>query len=294
LNDLVDQINKFYVGEEGAGLPDHPTGSRVRALVAPHIDLRMGGPVYTHAYRALAEGKRPGLFVIMGTCHSPLPQLFSLSSKEFETPFGTARLDREFYEALRGEFGSFHFLEDLSHRSEHTIEFQLLFLQHLYQKSEIMILPILASFSFRELQKAESRELFWKFVQGLKSVEQKSGTEVCYIASVDLAHMGPRYGDSFQPDDRFIEETSRKDLEMLDYVHSLDPHGFLDYIRSEEDRRRICGFPPIYTMLNLLNDVEGKVLCHSHSRMDGMGSFVTYASMVFTDHSRPGDSDNSD
>jgi len=95
--------------------------------------------------------------------------------------------------------------------------------------------------------------------------------------------MGPRYGDSFLPDQAFIDETSRKDLEMLDHVTACDPEGFFEYIRSEEDRRRICGFSPLYTMLSLIGKAKGQVLCHNHCKMDKAGSFVTYASLAFHD-----------
>jgi len=283
---LLEQINDMYVGEDGAGLPGPVTDRRIRALVAPHIDLRMGGQVYTHAYRALAESDPPDLFVIIGTCHSGLPCLFSLSGKDFETPLGISRLDQEFYEALRREFASSQYDKDLAHRSEHTIEFQLLFLQHLYRTTEVKILPVLASFSYEEFASPERKKLFWDFIETLKATEQLSGKRVCYIASVDLAHMGPRYGDSFQPDRSFIDDTSKKDLEMLEYVTSNDPQGFFEYLSRERDRRRICGFPAIYTILNLIGETEGRLLRHSHCTMDDTGSFVTYASLAFYDRDR--------
>jgi len=282
--DLFDTISAFYLHPEGAGAPQANTGRLVRALVAPHIDLRSGGPTYTHAYRALAEGPPPDLFVIMGTGHMGLPQMFSISPKDFETPLGVSPSDPEFLDRLKARFGEPLFAEDLSHRHEHTIEFQLVFLHHLFRLAPPRILPILCSFSYADLQPDSTSphpEWFTRFVEAFKAVQRETGRRVCFIASVDFAHIGPRYGDSLQPDDTLIEDVKRKDRQMLELILASDPQAFFGYIASEQDERRICGFPALYTMLHLLDGEKGKLLSHSHTVMDPTGSFVTYASAVF-------------
>ncbi len=253
--------------------------------MAPHIDLRLGGPTYTHAYRELAESAPPDLFVILGTGHMGLPEPFSVSSKDFQTPLGTAVTDRDFLRLLRERCQEPLFEEDLTHRSEHTIEFQVVFLQHLFPQQPIRILPVLCSFSYRELSSSpyaeRTRPLFWKFIEGVRKAEAQSGKRVCWIASVDLAHIGPRYGDSFRPTEEHIKNVSVKDREMLDQVAAADAENFFRLVQEERDERRICGFSPLYTLLNLMDDQRGRLLAHDHSIMDPTGSFVTYASMVF-------------
>jgi AmmeMemoRadiSam system protein B len=176
------------------------------------------------------------------------------------------------------------FREDLSHRHEHTIEFQLVFLHHLFRVSPPRILPILCSFSYADVQggaKSPHREWFGRFVGAFRTAVRETGRRACFIASVDFAHIGPRYGDSFQPDEARIKDVMRKDGEMLESVLSADSAAFLEYIASEQDQRRICGFPALYTLLHLLDGEKGRLLSHSHSVMDPSGSFVTYGSAVF-------------
>ncbi len=282
---LSETLSGFYTDTKAAGLPGARKKQPLRALVAPHIDLRLGGPTYTHAYRELAESEPPDLFVILGTGHMGLPELFSISSKDFQTPLGTAVLDRDFLRILREQCQEPLFEEDLTHRSEHTIEFQIVFLQHLFPQQPIRILPVLCSFSYRELCSSpyaeRTRPLFWKFIEGVRKAEAQSGRRVCWIASVDLAHIGPRYGDSFRPTEEDIKNVSVKDLEMLDQVAAADAENFFRLVQEERDERRICGFSPLYTLLNLMDDQTGRLLAHDHSIMDPTGSFVTYASMVF-------------
>ena len=282
--DLFDAVSAFYLHPDGAGAPQPHGGPAVRALIAPHIDLRSGGPTYTPAYRALAEGPAPDLFVIMGTGHMGLPQMFSISPKDFQTPLGISAADTEFLEALKAELAEPLFGEDLSHRHEHTIEFQLVFLHHLFRLAPPRILPILCSFSYADLQpgsKSPHRQWFNRFVETFETVHRRSGRRICFVASVDFAHMGPRYGDSFTPDQATIDDVKRKDREMLESILSPDADAFFKYIASERDQRRICGFPALYTMLHLLDGQKGRLLSHNHTVMDQTGSFVTYASAVF-------------
>ena len=65
----------------------------------------------------------------MGTCHEPLPNYFALSRKDFETPLGLLSADNDFIDDLVSRSDLDLFADELSHRREHTIEFQTLFLK---------------------------------------------------------------------------------------------------------------------------------------------------------------------
>lgn len=281
--DLIRRISSFYTHPNGAGLPGDRTERRIKGLIAPHIDLRLGGPCYTHAYRPLAESRIPDLFVILGTAHMGVPELFSVSEKDFETPLGTVQCDREFAARLRGILGD-GFREDLSHRHEHTIEFQTIFLQHLLRGREFKILPVLVGFSYLHLREPglaeEGRRLFDDFIHAMKEAESLSGKRVCYLSSIDLAHIGPLYGDDFKMDEERITDIKTRDARMLDLVKAGDAEGFFGFVEEERDSRRICGFSPLYAFLTLLEAKPVQVRAHDHALMDEAGSFVTFTSGV--------------
>ncbi|HSR50070.1 MAG TPA: AmmeMemoRadiSam system protein B [Acidobacteriota bacterium] len=282
--ELARQISDFYGDPKGAGTPGRAASPAPQALIAPHIDLRLGGPSYTHAYRVLAESETPDLFIILGTGHHGLPDLFSVSRKDFQTPLGTAATDREFADRLLDSAGNGLFKEDLAHRIEHTIEFQVIFLQHLLGNRPFKILPVLVSFSYLNFQHPtvadQHRKLFDTFLEALQRTADQSGRRICYIASVDLAHIGPRYGDAFRPEEQHIQDVRKKDQEMLNPILSGDARDFFRYVAEEEDRRRICGFSPLYTLMTLLEGRKTRLLDHSHAIMDETGSFVTFTSGV--------------
>jgi AmmeMemoRadiSam system protein B len=282
---LLEEISSFYSHPDGAGIPGATCASgALRALVAPHIDLRSGGPTYTHAYRALAESPKPDLVVIFGTGHHGLPEMYSISDKDFETPLGVSRTDRDFLQAFRARVPEPLFSEDFSHRHEHTIEFQLVFLHHLFRAAPPPILPILCSFSYDDVSPespSPHRDWMARLLEGLRDAERETGKRACFIASVDFAHIGPRYGDASRRDQRAIEDTLRQDGEMLEPVMRADAQGFYNYIAAEHDRRRICGFPALYTILQLLDGERGRLFRHSYAVVDQQGSFVTFASLAF-------------
>ena len=64
-------LRSYFTHPEGpGGIPGLPKDARrLVGVVVPHIDLDRGGPIYAHAYRAVAERSDAELFVIFGTAH---------------------------------------------------------------------------------------------------------------------------------------------------------------------------------------------------------------------------------
>ena len=279
-DDLRVQLKSFFAPENGG--PGDPTPIEPRktiaGLIAPHIDLRSGGPCFAYAYKALVEANTVHTCVVLGTGHEPLPHYFALCRKDFETPIGSVVVDQEFIGELSSRCRLDLFADEFAHRREHTIEFQALFLRLLLP--EVRIVPILCSFGVEELeQRSPDIE---HAVQALKETVYNYAHPVCLLSSVDLAHIGPRYGDSFRPHGGTIREHREADQRLLEIVSNADAEAFTATLIGERNRRRICGLPPLYTMLKTLGqEVEGELLLYDYSPVDNEGSFVTFASVAF-------------
>jgi AmmeMemoRadiSam system protein B len=102
---------------------------------------------------------------------------------------------------------------------------------------------------------------------------------VAGIAGADLAHLGPRFGEPapLTPDD--LGRVAREDRALLAAVEAGDPRGFFEAIAADGDRRRICGFSPIYALLRMLPDMHG--LVKHYGQWPDPQAVVTYASVVF-------------
>src|SRR5262249_25024295 len=106
---------------EEAGQPAPAAEAVPRALVAPHIDLRRGGATIARAYEEIGEKAKGGVrFVIIGTGHHLVEAYYALTRKHFETPFGPARCDLAFVDALAAKLGDKAYEHELAHRDEHS------------------------------------------------------------------------------------------------------------------------------------------------------------------------------
>ena len=277
-------MDGFFTHAEGPGPVEWATsGGAIRGAIAPHIDFHRGGPAYAWAYRHLAERCDGDLFVIFGTCHAGMRDPFALTRKDYATPFGPAAVDREFVDALAKRAGQDCFASELAHRGEHSIEFQAVFLRYLYAaRRDVTIVPILASFAHEALAQRRGPEddpRVPRFLDALGETIAASGRRVVVIAGADLAHMGPRFGDPAPISPVELERIEREDREMLGAVAVGDPRAFFDAVARDGDRRRICGYSPIYATLRVLGRARGDL--HRCGQWPDPEGVVTFASMTF-------------
>lgn len=267
-----------------AGDPTPDDGADLVALVAPHIDLRVGGPTYVPAYRALAAAGGADLAVVLGVGHAGVPGFFTVSTKDFATPLGVARTDCDFVAALSAAFGEDLTAEELLHRSDHTVEFQVLFLQRTLGAS-CRIVPVLCAFGCAQALEAGGPDAtrIERFAAALAetiAARRVRGERVVLVVSADLAHVGPRYGDPVPFDRLALLGVERADRETLEAVEAADPAGFLARVAADEHARRICGFSPLYTALLAAGGRRGRLLAYAQGVSDAMGSVVSYASLA--------------
>jgi MEMO1 family protein len=228
----------------------------IRALIAPHIDFHRGGSTYAWAYREVLERSDADLYVVLGTCHAGMPDPFAVTLKPYDTPLGPVPVDREFHEALSRRAGQDLLASEPAHRAEHSIEFQAVMLQHVVGRHRpFTILPVLASYLHESLWSAADPEAdprVPRFLDALQETIAASSRRVCLIAGVDLAHVGPRFGDAEANTPASLAQVERDDRAMLESVVGVDARGFYAGIAADHDARRICGLSPIYTLLRLM------------------------------------------
>lgn len=288
--ELTKEIDGFYraAREQTAALElGEPPEGRVAAIVAPHIDPRVGGVCAAQAFEALKEADpAPDLFVIFGTAHQPGESLFMLTEKPFETPLGRVEVDAEVAAALRQAYPGDLLRDEFLHKHEHSIEFQIVFLQHLLGPDKpFRILPVLVgSFgSFLADNRLPSADPDMQaFADALRQAIDRAGRRVCYIAGADLSHRGRKFGDDRDASEEFVEETRHADATMLAHVQAARPEEFFRHLQVDGDSQKVCGLPPVYTMLQVMGDgVEGRLVGYEVNIEKPTESFVSYAGMVF-------------
>jgi MEMO1 family protein len=288
LVELEDLLENFFTSEDGAGKPEPKLFNKekkVKAIIAPHIDLRVAGSCYSWAYKEMAESASDvDTIVILGTSHYGTGDLFILTEKDFQTPLGLLETDRDFIALLRSEFGRPLNGFESAHRLEHSIEFQTIFIQSIFKnRKPPKIVPILVT-SFYPLidsvDRPDQYQEFALFTSALKRTIEKWGKKLIFVVGADLAHIGRKFGDDFDAETR-LKEVKEADLEILKKIESCDANGLFNSIKAVRDCRRVCGFPPILTLLAACDKMEGKLLKYEQWSETATDSAVTYASLVF-------------
>jgi len=285
--EFTKQAASFFNGTKGPGfpVPDGQAHPPVRGIIAPHIDLRVGGPCYAWAYKELAERCDADLFVLLGTSHYGMGQLFVSTEKDYNTPLGPVKTDHEFIRALRQNYNGDLFADEILHRTEHSLEFQTLFLQYVFGgKHEFTVVPILVS-SFhplvlRQTSPAQDPRIA-DFLDALKKTIAQSGRKICLVAGVDFAHVGQKFGDQESLTQEFLDWVEAEDRRLIQALEKVDHNDFFAQIAKDGDRRRVCGFSPMYTFLHVVDAKRGKLLHYDRSVETATQSSVSFASLAF-------------
>lgn len=259
--------------------PSFPQGN-ITALVAPHIDLEAGKRVYSSAYQAI-KAIAPERLIILGVGHSMQKEMFSLTSKTFETPLGKVETDQSIVMELMKVGDRIVSREDFPHRDEHSIEFQLIFLQHILRDNPFTIIPILCG-SLIGCLTDYSREMYQSiggdFIRVLADVASDEHTVV--IAGVDLSHVGPKFGDDM-PASFIINQSERHDRRLLEFLCDMNTDGFWSESREIEDKFHVCGFSALGCLLEILPPSHGHLLNYEIFREDATRSAVSFAAAIF-------------
>jgi AmmeMemoRadiSam system protein B len=280
--DDVRQLGALLDGWLGSE-PETPAAGDLLAIAAPHVSPEGGFRCYGAAYGALPAAASTPTFVVLGTSHHGAPDRFGLTRKSFATPLGVAQTDTRLVDELVREAGEAVLLEEYCHAIEHSIEFQVLFLQRRFGP-ELRIVPILCGPFARAAARGrpEDDSGVARFLDALKELHAREGARLLWVLGVDLAHVGQRYGDRFEArvgDDRLraVEERDRRRLQTL---LDGDAGRFWDEVQEREDELRWCGAAPLYAFVRATSPAHGRLLRYEQWNIDP-ASVVSFASLAF-------------
>jgi AmmeMemoRadiSam system protein B len=284
-SELKDWISGFFEKAEQSHPPKSDLGE-IRGLISPHIDFRRGGRSYAVAYRELMNMYDAEIFIIFGTSHyADVENPFILTQKNFKTPFGEAETDTEVVERLASRCDWDLFDGEIAHRTEHSIEFQVVFLQYLFKdRKKFKIVPILCNSFFRMIQDGNSpreNEKVATFLDAIRETVSTLNNRAFIIAGADLAHVGLKFGDPQPVTQSTLRWIKERDLFSLSFTENLDAEGFYKSVEEEKDRRKICGLSPIYALISTINAEKGELLDYDQALEPDTGSVVSFASVGF-------------
>jgi AmmeMemoRadiSam system protein B len=272
---LKDTFDSFFDRSESAA----GTG-RLVGVAAPHVSPEGGRDCYAAAYDRLDSSLVEKTFVILGTSHYGGPDTLGLTRKSFTTPLGRAEVDQESVGFLLDKAPDVVAMEDYCHAVEHSIEFQVVFLQHRLG-APVRIIPILCGPFVGNLEDGGLGAFFNALAE--LAVERKE--DLFWILGIDLSHIGKRYGDPFSASayEGPMAAVQTEDKKRLDRVCEADFTGLKELVQPEVDHLKWCGFSPLYTFLASAGreqDIQGRVLKYQQWNIDPE-SVVSFAGIEF-------------
>ncbi len=253
-------------------------------LAAPHVSLEGGCDCYQAAYNALRPDFKGRTFVILGTSHHGRPEKFGLTRKAYTTPLGCAGTDSGLVDELARRAGAGVTMEDYCHAVEHSIEFQVLFLQQVCGP-EVRIVPVLCGPFASSLTGGgvpEQEPGVEAFLGALREIAAREGDRLFWVLGIDLAHIGPRYGDGFAAVAHrgAMAEVEKRDRSRLERVAAGDAIGFWEQVREGSDDLRWCGASVLYAFLRVAPEAKGELLRYGQWNIDER-SVVSFGAMAF-------------
>lgn len=281
---------QFYPAQRGACVDEigecleagkliEPLPETIVAGIVPHAGWVFSGSLAALVFSAVKKKhEKVDTFAIFGAAHGyygQSPAVYDTGS--WKTPLGEVAIDGELADAVLDSTAAVR--DSVAHRTEHSIEVQVPFMQYLFEGAKI--LPILVP----PTQQAE--ELGTGVGEVISRDEQK---KIVCIGSTDLTHYGPRYG--FTPMGTGKEAlkwaSCVNDRQFIDLALKFEPQKML---ASAAEHYNACGAgaaAAAVAVARRLGRTEGLLLAHTNSNeimLQKMGATsddsVGYAAIIF-------------
>jgi AmmeMemoRadiSam system protein B len=261
-----------------------PAPRDVFAIAAPHVSPAGGFRSYAAAYRALPADAAERTVVVLGTSHYGAPERFGLTRKPYVTPFGAAGTDLEVVNRLIEDGAEAVVVEDYCHSIEHSIEFQVVFLQHLLGPAARVVPVLCGPFAAATYGpgRPEDDPGVARFLGALSELAAREGDRLLWVLGVDMAHVGRRYGDDLvaRAGVGDLAEVEERDRLRIAALAAGDAGAFWELVRENEDDLRWCGAAPIYSFLQATAPKRGTLLRYEQWNIDP-ASVVSFAALAF-------------
>ena len=187
------------------------------AIVSPHAGYVYSGSVCAETMKSIDI---PETVVILGPNHHGRGSLVSLSSRNWQMPWGDVPVAEVFVSLLENTDANIE-IDELAHQYEHSLEVQIPFL-HALQDNLTIVPLVLSQLSYSMCE---------KIADALAESIQRYEKPVLMVASSDMNHYETRQLGSI------------KDKLALDELTALNPQGLYSTVNAHNIS--MCGIIPV-------------------------------------------------
>ena len=230
----VDKIGSLLAEAEDAEL-----GQGVVGIIAPHLDLERGGANYAAAYKVLGGVGRPDRVVLLGTNHFGLGDGVVATRLGQDSPFGVVPSDAALADFLGRELGDRLFKDEADFLGEHSVQFHIPWIAHTMPK--VPVFAALVPDPMRAMIADDgARASFTEFRTALRDAIKSVPGRTLVIASADLSHVGPAFGDPGPVGAQVRKQVEEIDRGLLAEYASGDSEAFIQSVRGTGNATRWC------------------------------------------------------
>ena len=214
-SDALERLVSLFISGSGIRADDLITG-----IVSPHAGYVYSGVVAGAAFASAPDNVK-NVIVIAPTHRYPVKGASVYDGEGYKTPLGTAPVQKEITSRLLDAGLSF---EPLAHRSEHSAEVQIPFIQVRWPDSSIVVI----------LQGSVSADYSRRLAE-IISEAARDFENTLIVASSDLSHF------------HSLEIAEKKDRKIIDAFVSGNPRNMEAALQEGGEA---CGIGPILTLMN--------------------------------------------
>jgi AmmeMemoRadiSam system protein B len=267
-------IDEYLKQTEDPELGEAPIG-----IVAPHLDYQRGWPNYAGAYFPLKHVQKPDRVVILGTNHFGMGDGVVLSELGFNSPMGLCPTDIAVVSKLTEKLGRPLVVDMLDHLPEHSIELHLPWLQYFWGNIPVIAALIpdpLAPMIANDGKRVTADQ----FVSALGESLDSAGGKTFFVASSDLSHVGPQFGEPRPVDEQRRFDVERHDREMMAKFLTGDAEEFIAAMKWNKNPTRWCSIGNMSAVLSLAKPQRVELIDYRQAFDDNGAALVSSAAMA--------------
>lgn len=280
-----DQLSAYMSRMVPPGNGNGNNEGLIVGLIAPHLDYPRGGPCYSEAYGALRGRPCPTRCVILGTNHFGRSTSVVATAKSFETPLGVTTVDIPFLADIERRCGHNLRESEFDHQREHSIELQVICLQHLFGAESLKIVPFLCPDPCGPTgtRPCDGRGVdLADFAQALAETTMQDVDDTLLIAGADLSHIGRQFGDTIELDEAYLSSIAQRDRGALSHLEVAQPQSFVRALAESGNDTRVCSAGCLFVVATVLQDARPKLLKYHQAFTEHDQTCVTCSAFVYS------------
>jgi len=230
----------------------------IEGIVVPHLDTQRGAINYGLTYAALQDwlsredAMRFDRVIVFGTNHFGSGTGVVMCEKDQETHAGLSRCDQGLADRLKTGLGEMLTAHRLDHLREHSVELQLGWIRHV-----VGDVPFLG-FLVHDPTVANGGSYDGEgvgldsFVEELRTMLMKVEGRTLFVASADLSHIGPEFGDEPLNNEARLQEVEARDRAHLSMLMNGELDRFLDSMTEAHNPTKWCTLGGMAAMWRML------------------------------------------